>query len=629
MPIKNWSTEQQNDCLAILCLLIPLIHASGMTQLPSLLFLDIALLLTSSIIHYRMSYHRLPLLLNLGLLPVSFTACLQLAEWPISTLTVLLINTWLLHHFYQLNPRYHEKWAKWYRLLLSLALGLAFSHFMALLYLQPALAYIRSTMQLSSLLLLDIGVLLGSLVIYRNTGSTRLPLIIGTALLPVSFATCFVLDERPVSFLIALLINTTHLYGFYQLDPNHNRGRALWYGRLLLLILGIALFHINKADSSVTDQRIMLLEGLFCSWAFLHYRKQVVPLRTLLFILIVWLSMCFSNLLADLCGELSAPFTRSLTLPFHLVFMLAAARAFHSDPRMIFMFVAAVIISTFSLQLVLIQHWISLHDPREYHWTYGFPLVNHIRHLNYVLCIAMIYAAWATLTWQGAGKRLAWLAFCIATGMTLWTGGRGGLLASFIGILCLLPAYSLRTHASTWLSLVLASLVALLTSTIFPAGQYPGWFSALIRSEMISANSVSSGRLEIWGSLIPSIREHPWLGLGDQATTVLLQQENFTAGQAHNGLMQLLPEWGIVGTTLYLLAFLPTAVRGLLRYAKLRDQAPLQLILGSALLVALGLFSIVDGIFYYAITLCSLMLAVAMLQCYLPEDSSVQHSRHS
>ncbi|WP_068808905.1 O-antigen ligase family protein [Thauera phenolivorans] len=126
-------------------------------------------------------------------------------------------------------------------------------------------------------------------------------------------------------------------------------------------------------------------------------------------------------------------------------------------------------------------------------------------------------------------------------------------------------------------------------------------------------DQLSSSRLTIWTHLLPFIAERPWFGWGGEA----FQHAWPTNGiiQAHNGVFQLMLEWGAVGTSLILGLLGWIAVKGALLYRSAASTQPddSALPLGMALVTALCVMSLVDGVFYHGTPMAFLMLGVGMV----------------
>ncbi|MOA27904.1 O-Antigen ligase [compost metagenome] len=124
-------------------------------------------------------------------------------------------------------------------------------------------------------------------------------------------------------------------------------------------------------------------------------------------------------------------------------------------------------------------------------------------------------------------------------------------------------------------------------------------------------DELSTGRLGIWSYLVPYIAERPWFGWGGEGFQAVWT--GFPIRQAHNGLMQLLIEWGCVGATLYavMIGWLLLKGWGLYLASVKKDGAATELTYGIALTTALLVLSVIDGVFYYGMTMSFLVTGFA------------------
>lgn len=299
-----------------------------------------------------------------------------------------------------------------------------------------------------------------------------------------------------------------------------------------------------------------------------------------------------------------------------IVFILNLSREFSAV-------LVALLVSIPVYAAFLVWQWSSLESPEQFDWMNGPPLFRHIRHAAYFLCVGMVAAAWAWLSYRGRWRFSIWLAFWLAASMMLWSGSRGGFVAASVGALMLLIKFPLKDYFGGWMGLLGAVIAALLVSALFPVDQSGiGWLSAVLRSDQAeSANQLSSGRLGIWSYLLPYIGERPWFGWGGEG--FLAVWEGFSIRQAHNGVMQLLIEWGVIGAALVLIMISLLFFRGGLKYLRQGRAASDILGYGVAMLTALLVLSLSDGIFYYGMPITYLMIACACIAADLLREGGV------
>lgn len=164
---------------------------------------------------------------------------------------------------------------------------------------------------------------------------------------------------------------------------------------------------------------------------------------------------------------------------------------------------------------------------------------------------------------------LTWLAVGLCSALVVLSKSATALVIA-AGVLALIPLYrSLRLRAT--LSLALWTLAILLGTTVLTA--------VLANAEPVLAalgrDTSLTGRTDLWVVVLASIAEEPWLGYGYNAFWVgsagasgtVLRSVGWETPHAHNGLLDLGLELGVVGVLLFLIGF-GLAVRDAVRCAR-------------------------------------------------------------
>ncbi len=145
-----------------------------------------------------------------------------------------------------------------------------------------------------------------------------------------------------------------------------------------------------------------------------------------------------------------------------------------------------------------------------------------------------------------------------------------GALLSLLVPLLAFPLY----RALRWRFLFLVPYVLMMVMMIgFPSAWI--WFHLDEVLIALGKDPSLTGRTEIWGLVIDAIYRHPWLGYGYKTFWQGLEGEsafiwramgidNFPAWHAHNGILQLFLDAGLIGVVLFLLGFWKCLIRGAL-----------------------------------------------------------------
>ncbi|SDU19848.1 O-antigen ligase family protein [Halopseudomonas salegens] len=322
--------------------------------------------------------------------------------------------------------------------------------------------------------------------------------------------------------------------------------------------------------------------------------------------------MLLSNALAASVDEVMATSDRVFHMLGHLLFawsVYACSRQYSWRPVYLFWSVfAALLVCTLAVAML----WFTVDQPRLYDWFSKPPLFGHIRHMGYFLCFAAIVATYWFFSARLLQHYLAGVAVLLGFSLLFWNGGRGAALAVMLaGSLVLFCSCFSWQRLRSMAYLVILALAMSLLFRVDVRGV--GWFDALWRSDAAtSVNALSSGRLWIWSVLWPFIQERIWFGWGGNGFVSVWGKEASII-QAHNGLFQLLLEWGLITTA---------AILGLISYYFLRGswvichmgrRAQPPLLLGLMVTLGMLVLAVFDGIFYYGAPGSFLALGLGLL----------------
>ena len=333
--------------------------------------------------------------------------------------------------------------------------------------------------------------------------------------------------------------------------------------------------------------------------------------------------MLLSNALAASMDEVMATTDRVFHMLGHLLFawsVYACSRQYSWRPVYLFWSVfAALLVCTLAVAML----WFTVDQPRLYDWFSEPPLFGHIRHMGYFLCFAATVAGFWFFSSLGMQRYLAAVAVLLSYTLLFWNGGRGAtlavLLASVVVVIC--PCFSWRRlRGMTYL--VLLALAVSLLFRVDVGGV--GWFDAIMRSDAAtSVNALSSGRLWIWSVLWPFVEQRLLFGWGGNGfVSVWGQTSNII--QAHNGLMQLLLEWGLISTSLILGLILFYFLSAVFDICRFRCQVVPSLLLGFMIVTAMLVLSIFDGVFYYGAPGSFLALGLGLLAAALQVRNGIE-----
>jgi O-antigen ligase len=260
-------------------------------------------------------------------------------------------------------------------------------------------------------------------------------------------------------------------------------------------------------------------------------------------------------------------------------------------------------------------------------WIEHLPGFNNIRHIAFLGFVAFAI---------GIARRPAvnarpsnWQPLLVpaafgALGMILpiWSGSRGPLLACLLlaGLLWITQKsdrrfVALYTLGTLGFAFVMASLVPVPNAIFGPAQA----FGAADLHAMGAADA-SSGRLELWRGTIDHIAQRPWLGWGVNQFSGFEPIPHEVFFHPHNYPLQLLHACGIVGVLAVAFSMISIVARH--KAFLMTNQGRFHV----ALFCALAIYSLYDGIFYFAYPLLiSMLTMVPFLQAPAQRIDDSEH----
>ena len=279
--------------------------------------------------------------------------------------------------------------------------------------------------------------------------------------------------------------------------------------------------------------------------------------------------------------------------------------------RLMFELKLGTVIGTSLIMLVAV--WALPHDTDAlYNLVVDPPVYGHVRHFNYDQLAAIAIAVYLASEARTGRLSFDWFALLVGMGFLLaWSGGRGVTIC-LGGFLALVLAFRVLPYRAVVFGFGALALGAMLVV----ATEQGDLFLRLFFKWSGSLNEISSNRLELWLGSLGVWREN-WVsivfGFGpDAMRTTIRAQIGFPPNvQVHNGFIQVLVEFGLVGLCVFVAAVWLIARRA---FSVLMSQnVPTEARVAAALLSAYGAYMLIDGIIYHAIPLIMVMLLTAYL----------------
>lgn len=157
-----------------------------------------------------------------------------------------------------------------------------------------------------------------------------------------------------------------------------------------------------------------------------------------------------------------------------------------------------------------------------------------------------------------------WIGLGCSFGLLVLSKSSGAIL-NCVTIFSIIPIYSVFR----WRSLIMMPMI---TGIIIMSSSFLLWFNenstALLGS--IGKDATLTGRTDMWPYMIDMIAKQPWLGYGyngfwhdwDSPGAVVWYAAKWTAPNAHNGVIDLLLQLGLLGTMVFAIGFGVSLIRG-------------------------------------------------------------------
>ena len=330
----------------------------------------------------------------------------------------------------------------------------------------------------------------------------------------------------------------------------------------------------------------------------------------------VWLAaIIISQLLAEV-DPARARLHLLLTM-LHLFFGVALWNLFNDWPQLRRQCMMAMAAGLAVFAAIAYGYALSLAGAVDHPWTLFGMGVTNIRHLGYfALCLTGL-AAGLHLTAQSSREgNLTLLLLFTGFFLLMWSGGRGAFVALIIQLGALTVMAS-KPQRLPFLGKVMGLLViATLLAALYVPNKHLGPLNIFLRLDAADDTGATflAGRGVLWEQTIAAIPDRLWFGHGEAQLRLALPAARELYNHPHNLFLQLLFQWGVVGS-LACVAFF-----GRLIWVSLPRILARQPVTLPAVAVGTGLVAVamVDGPFFYAVPSAVAALALAAMASQAP-----------
>ncbi|MBA3676729.1 MAG: O-antigen ligase family protein [Sphingosinicella sp.] len=282
----------------------------------------------------------------------------------------------------------------------------------------------------------------------------------------------------------------------------------------------------------------------------------------------------------------------------HLAFGISISHLARREPSLPEDMPKALMVGFLGLTLLFVIFAAIVNRP-DYDWITNIPAYGNIRWFGYFAAVAIALSAPGV----ERGRKLAFVACTLAFAIAFWTGSRGALASTLIGIAGAALFFPTLRRFAFWGRFGAGFSFGLLLSLGLDAA-FPIQGAARIVSEA-SGIMGGSGRVELWFATLQNIALRPWFGWGEGQVGFMSGRE-LGVGHPHNFILQVVHAWGLAGAALLILpaAWLARLV--------LRPPDPRALSLNCAVIV-LAAFSMIDGTLFHVHSLAIFAACVGIL----------------
>ncbi|HJP68809.1 MAG TPA: O-antigen ligase family protein [Sphingomicrobium sp.] len=256
---------------------------------------------------------------------------------------------------------------------------------------------------------------------------------------------------------------------------------------------------------------------------------------------------------------------------------------------------------------IILAVYVMRPHPVGFDWEYFGLGVSNIRQVGFYCEVGAMAAIGCSVLAQGTKTLIYAAAATSMFALACWSGSRGALLAAFVTLIsaCLFVR-RFRTFRAGLISIVSLVLGAG-TSLLLPSPELVFGVPRMLSSiESPGLDDLTSGRFRMWEGAWHAFLQRPFLGYGEGQFGHVVPQVQAIYLQPHNLVLQLLFQWGLIGTVI--VGFLAILAARHIHSTGLADET--RALPSILVLVGLSAYSFYDGSLFHAYP--SMMFAFAL-----------------
>lgn len=337
--------------------------------------------------------------------------------------------------------------------------------------------------------------------------------------------------------IFTLLFSTSPIIPLFRLITD---GTVLYEGEPLMQVLWFAIY-------------LTLMFLVVLRWRNFLY----VATKNKLLLLLIGLAV------ASVFWSVNPIFTlrRSMGLVFTSIFGIYLASRYSLKEQLHLLVWALGIVALLSLLFVIVPPHYGIENQGVYTgvWRGIYHHKNPLGHFMALSTIVFLLLNHA----RGVYKYFKWLAISCSFALLLFSTAKNPLI-SFLTILVLFPiCKSLRWHYTLKIPFLVTAVLLGGAIAIFCLSDTSAVLGAF------GKDTTFTGRTLLWYLLLNMGLQHPWLGYGysafwqgwDGPSAMIWNVMSWQPNHAHNGLLQLWLDLGLLGILLFTLSFIKTSIK--------------------------------------------------------------------
>ena len=193
----------------------------------------------------------------------------------------------------------------------------------------------------------------------------------------------------------------------------------------------------------------------------------------------------------------------------------------------------------------------------------------------------------------------------------LWLGGRAAILGTLLTLLICLWYFRKQIQSKMFIGFGVATFVLIGISIYFQLLNLDYFTHALKKTfQAGSLDHLLTGRIEVWSLALQELNGHWLVGTGPQSYFFYLDRHADVI-HAHNFILQMLGEWGIIGTGLFSILLYRAVKFGLLQDHQEEKTKPYHFTAGLVLL-SLSVTGLFGGTYFFVQTSLYLTVTFAL-----------------